>query len=112
LDTNNFKVAYDYLVTEGQAYPNLYGGEAVFSPRPRFSTFKTWKKEEEHIRVLSLRPETRYDLPTEGLFCYLAKVEHKMGEEAKVEKYYVFLKRQPDGFFKIHKPRKDPHKAD
>ena len=112
LDTNDFKAAYDYLVAEGQAYPNLYGGEATFSPRPKFSTFKTWKKEEERVRVLMLRPETRYDLPTDGLFCYRAKVEHKLGEEAKVEQYYVFLKRQPDGFFKIYKPRKDPHKAD
>jgi predicted small lipoprotein YifL len=112
LDTNDFKAAYDYIVAEGQAYPNLSGGEAVFSPRPKLSIFKTWKKEEERIRVLSLRPETTYDLPADGLFCYRAKVEHKMGEETKVEQYYVFLKRQPDGFFKLYKPRKDPHKAD
>lgn len=112
LDTNDFKAAYDLLVAEGQAYPNLYGGEATFSPRPKFKTFKTWKKKAEHLRVLSLRPETMYDLPTEGLFCYRAKVEHKVGEEVTVEDTYVFLKRQPDGFFKIYRPRKDPHKAD
>jgi len=112
LDTNGFKTAYDLLAPGGQAYPNLYGGEAAFSPRPKFKTFKTWKKKAEHLRVLSLRPETMYDLPAEGLFCYRAKVEHKVGEEAKVEQYYVFLKRQPDGFFKIYKPRKDPHKTD
>ncbi len=112
LDTNDFKAAYDLLVAEGQAYPNLYGGEATFSPRPKFKTFKTWKKKAEHLRVLSLRPETMYDLPTEGLFCYRAKVEHKVGEEVTVEDTYVFLKRQPDGFFKIYRPRNDPHKAD
>jgi len=112
LDTNDFKAAYDLLVAEGQAYPNLYGGEATFSPRPKFKTFKTWKKKAEHLRVLSLRPETMYDLPTEGLFCYRAKVEHKVGEEVTVEDTYVFLKRQPDGFFKIYRPRKDQHKAD
>jgi len=112
LDTNDFKTAYDLLVPEGQAYPNLYGGEAAFSPRPKFSTFKTWKQKAEHLRVLRLRPETMYDLPAEGLFCYRAKVEHKVGEEVTIEDTYVFLKRQPDGFFKIYKPRKDPHKAD
>jgi hypothetical protein len=112
LDTNDFKAAYELLVAQGQAYPNLYGGEATFSPRPKFSTFKTWKKKDERIRVLSLRPETMYDLPADGLFCYRAKVEHKLGDEVSVEDVYVFLKRQPDGFFKIYKPRKDPHKAD
>lgn len=112
LDINDFKTAYDLLAPGGQAYPNLYGGEAAFSPRPKFSTFKTWKKKAEHLRVLSLRPETMYDLPADGLFCYRAKVEHKVGEEVTIEDTYVFLKRQPDGFFKLYKPRKDPHKAD
>lgn len=111
LDTNDFEAAYDLLVAEGQGYPNLYGGEASFSPRLRFSTFKTWKKKGERIRVLSLRPETMYDLPAEGLFCYRAKVEHKEGEEVTVEDIYVFIKRQPDGLFKLYKPRKNPHKA-
>jgi len=112
LDTNDLKAAYGLLVAEGQAYPNLYGGEAVFSPRPKLEVFETWKTEDERLRVLMLKPETMYDLPAEGLFCYRAKVEHELGDEVNVEEVYVFLKRQADGFFSIYKPRKAPHSSD
>lgn len=112
LDTNNFEAAYKLLSPQGQGYPNLYGGEAVFAARPKMAEIKTWKQATEKIRVMRLRPETMLDLPTDNLFCYRAWIERVVGEQKTVEPTYVFLKRQPDGSFLLYKPRRDPYKAD
>lgn len=112
LDTNNFDAAYKLLSPQGQGYPNLYGGEAVFAARPKVSELKTWKQEKERVRVMRLRPETMLDLPTDDLFCYRAWIEHTTGDQKTTEPEYVFLKRQADGSFLLYEPRKDPYKAD
>lgn len=112
LDTGNFEIAYKLLSPMGQGYPNLYGGEAAFAARPKIAELKNWKKDDERLRVLRMKPETMYDLPKDNLFCYRAWVEHTLGEQKSVEAYYIFLTRQSDGAFLLYKPRKDAHKAD
>lgn len=112
LDTNDYKTAYDLLTIQGQSYPNFYEGEALFSPRPSFSAFKRFKDRDTRVRVIILKPQTLYDLPQEGLFCYEARVEFGEDEFATTKHYYMFLKRQPSGFFTLYMPREEPHKAD
>lgn len=113
LDTNDLQTAYSLLVAMGRNYPNLYGGEAVFAPRPkRTSDLKTWKRQGERLRLLTLQPLPLYDLPQENLFCYRARVEHRLEKEITLEATYVFLVRQTDGSFLLYRPRREPHRAD
>ncbi len=112
LDTNDFDAAYEMLMPSGQNYPALYGGEAIFAPRPKMKEFKESKPADERIRVLMLRPQTMYDLPGEGLFCYSAKIEHATGDDSILEETYIFLVRQEDGSFLLYKSRKNPHSPD
>ncbi|GEM_PF-1825690 len=112
LDTNDFKSAYKLLNPNGETYPKFYKKEILFNKRPSMTAFKKWKSKGEHFKILLLRQIPIYDLPTENLFCYLAKIEHIVDNDTSLQEKYIFLKRQPDGFFKLYKPRKDPYIAD
>jgi len=113
LDTNDFKTAYELLSPKGEAYPNFYQGEVIFAPRPQTPRgLEGWKQKGERLRVTAMRPTVYYNLPAEGLFCYRVWVEHTLGGQKSVQETYVFLVRQPDGSFKLYRPRREVYKRD
>ncbi|MBN2380196.1 hypothetical protein JXM67_10405 [candidate division WOR-3 bacterium] len=108
---DDFETAYELLAPEEAAYPDFYEGAVSFAAPPTEpEELASWKKETERLRLLALLRCPIYDLPQQGLFLYRVWIEHTLADNVKVEEAYVFLKRQPDGSFRLYRPRKDMYK--